>query len=71
MGAIVKVKKLVYIDVTGGKRVQKTKTFESTAGLRDLDQQIEDFRYSIGCDIVEIQYDESWAYYDENREPGE
>ena len=60
---IYKKKKLVYIDVTGGKRDEKEKWFESNHGNHnEVDKLIEQFRYDTGCEIVRIEYDESDTY---------
>ena len=60
---IYKKKKLVYIEVTGGKRVEKEKWFESNHGNHnEVDKLIEQFRYDTGCEIVRIEYDESDTY---------
>ena len=60
---IYKKKKLVYIDVTGGKRVEKEKWFESNHGNHmEVNKLIEQFRYDTGCEIVRIEYDDSDTY---------
>ena len=57
---IYKKKKLVYIDVTGGKRVEKEKWFETNHGNHnEVDKLIEQFRHDTGCEIVRIEYDDS------------
>ena len=61
---ILKKKKLVYIDVTGGKRVEKEKWFESNSGNfhYEIGKLIEQFRYDTGCEIVRIEYEDTDTY---------
>mgnify|MGYP001194918842 CR=1 FL=1 len=60
---IMKKKKLVYIDARWGKREQKEKWFETSGSHETLEEDIEQFRASIGAEIVSITYNQTDDYF--------